>query len=105
MPEVTGRLRDLALDQVEERRVVGRQHIGEAEVLAAPRPARLLRRAEFGYDLQHPLHGLGIDSGAPVQDPIDRGRADAGLAGDVGDGGCGIHAWRRSNPKALMSSR
>ena len=33
--EVTRRLRDLAIDQLEERRRVGRQHEGEAEVLAA----------------------------------------------------------------------
>ena len=89
--EVAGRLRDLPVDQFDEGRGVGRQHEGEAEVLALARPAALRRRAELGHHLQHPLHRLGVDARALVEHPVDRGRADAGLAGDVGDGGRGGH--------------
>ena len=57
------RLRDLALDQVEERRCVGRQHEGEAEVGTRARPAALRRRADLGNDLQHALHRSALTPG------------------------------------------
>ena len=93
--EVAGRLRDLPVDQLEERRLVGRQDEGEAEVGVAARPAALRRRADLGDHLQHPLHRVGVDARPLVEHPIDRGRAHAGTGGDFGDGGRGGHAAMR----------
>ena len=92
VPEVARGLSDLAFDQFEEGRLLGRQHVGEAEVGAARGPAGLLRRAQFFHHLHHPLHGLGVHAWAAVQHPVDRGGAYPGVAGDVGDGGWGGHA-------------
>ena len=88
MPEIACRLRDLPLDQIEEWRRVRRQYEGESRIGAAAWPARLLRGAELFDHLYHALHRFGIDARAPVEHPVYRGRAHAGDACDVGDGGC-----------------
>ena len=93
--EVAGRLRDLPVDELEERRLVGGQDEGEAEIGVPARPAALRRRADLGDRPQHPLHRVGVDARPLVEHPIDRGRAHAGTRGDFGDGGRGRHAARR----------
>ena len=94
--EVSRRLRDLTIDQLEERRVVGGQDESEAQVGVAPRPTSLRRRADLGDDLQHALHRVGVDARALVEDAIDGRGPDAGAGGDFSDGGRGRHAaWSR----------
>ena len=64
---------------------------------AAARPARR-------PPAMHPLHRLGVDARAPVQDPVDRGRADAGDARDLGDGGGGGHRRDRCSDAIIVST-